>query len=398
MSFPVIHNADTQFGAQDSNSTTWTLTYPTNIVSGDLLIALVATDGTAVATATGWGTKYASSSTNASLNVLTRKADGTETGTFSLSLNASEQGNWRIFRITGWEGTEPWIDWEVIGNGDQRDSVSFSLKVATGSDANPNPPALNPANWDVEDTLWIAVEANDHTDSTTAYPTSFLGSRANQVGGGSGGAGLAVAANGGSAIAIQTGLTSTLYIKGDGGGEEALGQTFLNTNACTLAGVAVYAGTQGAPAPTDGLVIEVRSGSFTGTLLATSDPVYPSGVSTWYMTGFSSPPLLDASTTYYLVFRRTGSRDTSHYYSISYGAGVFPNAEQWVKASGSWSQGGLDNDLMFAAYAETASLDPGTFTLSGSEEWVAATIAIRPASTAAPIEPVTTNEEFFVFL
>jgi len=45
VAFPIIQTADTKTGHVTANSTSWTLTYPTNLVSGDLILAFVATDG-----------------------------------------------------------------------------------------------------------------------------------------------------------------------------------------------------------------------------------------------------------------------------------------------------------------------------------------------------------------
>jgi hypothetical protein len=114
MAFPTIQGADTKNGTQASNSTSWTLTYPTNIASGDLLLAFIgsdgggAYDGTALSFPAGWVVVAAnrdSSSNNVSFAIAAKIAAGTETGTFTVTMRATEQGGWRVFRITGWYGS-----------------------------------------------------------------------------------------------------------------------------------------------------------------------------------------------------------------------------------------------------------------------------------------------------
>ena len=42
-----------------------------------------------------------------------------------------------------------------------------------GAARTPDPPSLNPANWDVEDTLWIVYYATDSNPTATAYPINY---------------------------------------------------------------------------------------------------------------------------------------------------------------------------------------------------------------------------------
>src|SRR5512135_1271580 len=100
MAFPTVQTADTKNGTVTSNSSSWTLTYPTNIAAGDLLIAAVATDGNS-ATGTfpaGWvkASQYAAGIA-AYIHINKKLADGSESGTFTFSVGASEQGAWIIY-------------------------------------------------------------------------------------------------------------------------------------------------------------------------------------------------------------------------------------------------------------------------------------------------------------
>jgi hypothetical protein len=59
--------------------------------------------------------------------------------------------------------------------------------IATGTDDAPNPGALNPADWDVEDTLWFACCGYNGPPSTVnAYPSSYTNGRSDVSTGGNG--------------------------------------------------------------------------------------------------------------------------------------------------------------------------------------------------------------------
>lgn len=163
--FPQVSDGDTTSGTVTTNSTSWTLTYPTNLQSGDLILALVATDGDTSGTTppTGFfgtvgvwnGTNYLASngaSNGAStLLVWSKTADGTESGSFAATLSASEQGAWRVMRVVGWSGLA-------------------SVNCVVGASATPDPRPQDPTIWDIEDTLWIAVMAADTSRTVTGYP------------------------------------------------------------------------------------------------------------------------------------------------------------------------------------------------------------------------------------
>lgn len=181
MAFPTVADADTKTGTVAVNSTSWTLTYPTNIAAGDLLLALIAADG-GITTGTmpvGWTKLYGTSSGGAVVGYLwVKSADGTETGTFTFNANASEQGAWAVFRVPN----ETWFGGTLTSavNVANQESVS----------ANPDPPNLDPASWGTEDTLWIAFAAVDTSRTFSAFPTtpSVFTNTGSQVSGGAGGA------------------------------------------------------------------------------------------------------------------------------------------------------------------------------------------------------------------
>lgn len=159
MAFPQVVDADTQAGVQSTNSTSWSLTYPTNIAAGDLLLLFIGRDGFPGLSMAGFTfSSVAAPSNQASIGLGRKVAIGTESGSVTLTLNNTQQGAWRFIRISAatWEGT--------LAGG-----LALSAG-ASGSGLNPNPDLLGPG-WGVADILWFAIEAADHGNTdATAWP------------------------------------------------------------------------------------------------------------------------------------------------------------------------------------------------------------------------------------
>jgi hypothetical protein len=194
MAFPVMETADVQHGVVTSNSTTWTLTYPTNLVRGDLLIAVMGRDGANVTAGTwpaGWQNTGTSNQGACSAIFAVKKSDGTETGTFNVTGLASEQGGWRVMRITNWLG-----DLSGTTNNNLQDNNGVKLTANTGASINPDPPSLTPniTGWSAEDVLWICAAAVDTSRTFSAWPSSYSpgDNTWDDVSGGAGGASLSV--------------------------------------------------------------------------------------------------------------------------------------------------------------------------------------------------------------
>lgn len=189
MAFPVVETADVQSGVITVNDTSWTLTYPTNLASGDLILAFLASDGAQASTwPAGFVKRDIGSGGAVTLCLAKKLSNGTETGTFEVT-TSSEQGGWRTLRITGWEGT--------LGTAYQNDANSGSACDAIGGGSGTTSgdcPALDPNNWGTEDTLWIAAIAVDTSRTFSAWPTSYTpgNNTWDNVSGGAGGASLSV--------------------------------------------------------------------------------------------------------------------------------------------------------------------------------------------------------------
>ena len=188
MAFPTIADADTKNGTQTSNSTSWSLTHPTNIAAGDLILSLIAADGSPTVSISGF-TQIAHVSNSGSavtIDVQALIATGSESGSFTATLGASEQGGWRVFRL-------PAADWYGSGlpatpsttHSFPQDGDGLSIVVSTGT-TQPNPFNLDPANWATEDTLWVVACAVDTSRTISVYPLADRNTA--DVSGGAGGA------------------------------------------------------------------------------------------------------------------------------------------------------------------------------------------------------------------
>lgn len=184
--YPQVVDQDTQTGTVTSNSSSWTLTYPTNLQSGDLILALVATDGSTGGASWPSGFVTAMNSPGAvSLHGAKKVSGGTESGSFTLTLPGSEQGSWRVMRIIGWEGTLGTTFYNSATDG----SVSGLVgNAAVGASTFPDPPPLDPSNWGSDPTLWISAMAADTSRTVSAYPSNLTTDNGYLASGGAGGA------------------------------------------------------------------------------------------------------------------------------------------------------------------------------------------------------------------
>jgi hypothetical protein len=150
---------ETAFG---TDTTDHHVDMPATVDAGDLMIVLFTNDRSdTVTTPDGW-TELASTASGPHVraSVYYKIAAGTEGGTtvnFRTSTNGEAAA--QVYRITDWHGTTP-------------PEISTA---ATGTDTTPDPASLDPAGWDVADTLWLVVAGQDRGDQgePTAYPASY---------------------------------------------------------------------------------------------------------------------------------------------------------------------------------------------------------------------------------
>ncbi len=150
-----------------ADSTTHNVQMPATVNAGDLLIAFIATDGTpGLTTPSGWTWFFGWDSwqgTGNKFSMYAKKAVGTEGGTtVNFVTSVAEKAAAQVYRITGWR------DSGTITN-----DIEWANAGATST--TPDPPSLNPVNWDVEGTLWIASYGAEDNDDLTSYPTGYSG-------------------------------------------------------------------------------------------------------------------------------------------------------------------------------------------------------------------------------
>ncbi len=173
MAFPVVETTATSL--ETSGVTNHTVSLPSGIVSGNLLIVNFAVDGNpGVSWPAGWTEIFevAKSSLNA-LAVAYRKADGTESSTITVTTGASKTSSHTSYRISG--AIDPTTQAPEISTG------------ATGASTNPDPDNLTPTGG-AKDYLWLAVHGHNKDANTTAFPTNYTNGVSTQGGGSTGSA------------------------------------------------------------------------------------------------------------------------------------------------------------------------------------------------------------------
>ena len=172
MAAPVVQSrASSQTGTASLNHS---VAYPTGIASGDLLICIF-NSHTGANFPVGWTVLAEIINFNDVMNiayVATKVAEGTESGSFTVTTNASKKAVHFCYRISG-AGT-PTL-------------TSGSHNATT----NPDPPNHDPGAGS-KDYVWLATSCRNNTSSHSAYPTNYTNGQ-NQLASGTGGVGASVA-------------------------------------------------------------------------------------------------------------------------------------------------------------------------------------------------------------
>lgn len=170
MAYPQV--ADITATTVTSASTTHNISMPATVNANDLLLVLFAngTGGSSVTTPSGWTSLGTNTTTNIRLTAYGKIASGSEDGTTVNFVTASSNtAAAQVYRITG--------DYHDLT------TAGIELAAASGTSTTPNSPNLNPANWDVEETLWITAGAcSNAVSGVTTYPTSYTGGTYTQSG------------------------------------------------------------------------------------------------------------------------------------------------------------------------------------------------------------------------
>lgn len=186
MAFPQVQT--TNSGNSGANATSHTVTLPTGLTSGDLIIVAFAHDdaGAAVTAsvtspASGWSTLVNNrvandAGTTARVSVFYRWADGSEGASITVTTTGSEGSAYATYRISGADtGTNP----EATTN-------------APSSSNSPDPPNLAPS-WGSDDNLFIVAYGWDGNQSHSSYPANYGSNQLTNRWANNNGAGIAMA-------------------------------------------------------------------------------------------------------------------------------------------------------------------------------------------------------------
>ena len=104
--------------------------------------------------------------------------------------------------------------------------------------------------------------------------------------------------------------------------------------------------------PTDNLTLEIRTSSFTGSVVATANVLAATSVTSnqFNRFTFSSAVTLNAATKYYFVLTRSGARDTSNYIAWRGATGAYAHGGKSTKISAVWSAEDTTLDFNFILY------------------------------------------------
>jgi hypothetical protein len=179
MTFPTVIAENG--GNQPTDATSHTINLPDGSnISGRMILLFFTSDSTRTFTwPTGFTAILALGGSGFTNSVAYKITDGTEgypaTGaTVTLTVSAVEQSCHTTYLISG-----------------QHASSAPEVSTATtGTSTAPDPGALNPAGWDVENTLWFAFASLNGASSTTprftGYPASYTNTRSDISAGGNG--------------------------------------------------------------------------------------------------------------------------------------------------------------------------------------------------------------------
>lgn len=175
--YPTIEVLDTKSGTVAVDSNSWTLTYPTSLSRDELILLVAAIDGsTTVTLPAGWQTMRSANNSGIVSQIVAAKISlGTETGTFTMSLSASEQGAWRIFRIKRWYGFAGLSNAFATQGQNDGLAVTPSTSGGTGSDTAPTTSNCIPMEPTIKwaprsEVLWFAIAGIDASADVTAFP------------------------------------------------------------------------------------------------------------------------------------------------------------------------------------------------------------------------------------
>jgi hypothetical protein len=145
---------------------------PDVVNAGDLLVVIFTSHGNGgVATPQGWTNLSSTAHVRLRTGIYAKRADGSEgRTTVDFVTVVTELAVAQVYRISGWR------DSGVITD-------DVTLATTTGEGLAPDAPALDPATWDIEMTLWLAAYGAENLGVTSGYPASYTHGRYDTSGG-----------------------------------------------------------------------------------------------------------------------------------------------------------------------------------------------------------------------
>jgi hypothetical protein len=137
---------------------------------GDLLLALIVAYQSTAGAFSAYGGGFTEISdqftaTTLALGVAWKISNGGETGTFTVTQSATITGHASMCLLSI--------------PGARRDWAPEVGTIANGTAAAADPGSFNPTGWDLEDTLWIAVDGNGMTNATGTWTACGAGTLTN---------------------------------------------------------------------------------------------------------------------------------------------------------------------------------------------------------------------------
>jgi hypothetical protein len=248
--FPTVETTSVGFSATTA-SANHTVTLPSGVVAGNLLVTCVAGDAfiTGFSWPAGWTESHDTDQGNVVLSCAYRVADGTEGASITVASIGSDLSAYMAYRISG-----------------QHASSAPEVGTATvGASTTPNPPTLAPS-WGGEDTLWLVVAGLANSHHISAFPTSYV-------------SGIQPPANGSGKSAIGSAQRALLVTSEDPGpfSVPSGGSWAAQTIAIRPAG----AGGNPAPVATGMVPSSAIAGGSDFTLTVTGSGFVPSSVVRW---------------------------------------------------------------------------------------------------------------------
>lgn len=157
---PVV--AASSSGSTSVGATQISTAFPSGVSTGDLLILLVARiNAMTMSWPAGWTSLVSNTANDGAFETRYRIYQAGDSA--PVITGTSSAYAYRMLRVTGHD----------------LNTAPEASAIVTGSSTTPNPSALNPTNWDAEDTLWIAAQSNGGSTAPSQYPVGYGGNLAN---------------------------------------------------------------------------------------------------------------------------------------------------------------------------------------------------------------------------